>query len=55
VHGAACAGQATHAQQSKVFASVFTKKDFFLLCFFEKKNQKTFANLEAHQQPAAMR
>jgi general L-amino acid transport system substrate-binding protein len=39
-----------HAKQTKVFASFFKKK-----CFFEKKNQKTFASPEAHGRPGVLR
>jgi hypothetical protein len=41
------------AQRQKVFASFFKKK--FFLFFFEKKNQKTFACLEARRQACATR
>jgi hypothetical protein len=39
------AGPAAHGIRKKVFASFFRKK-----FFFEKKNQKTFASLEALRQ-----
>jgi hypothetical protein len=43
-HAGRLALSAGREQLTKVFASFFKKKDFFLF-FFEKKNQKTFVNL----------
>jgi len=48
---AATAGCATRAKQKKVFASFFKKKAYCLLCFFEKKHQKTFVCSGVHRQP----
>jgi hypothetical protein len=42
------------APNRQKFLLLFSKRRFFLVFFFEKKNQKTFASLEAHRQPAAV-